>query len=160
LIYTLLISQGFTLFKYTSFFELYAKYREQFKDAELTAYLNYEEGYSDTRKLNKVLVDLILEGYDEIDQFIHAYNFDGKNTKEDNIISIIYHLPQEFTKDDIRIKDPLASESTINRALAKLSKQKKVRALGIGRNAKWIRIDRSQQPVDGTHQINLFEIEE
>ncbi len=159
ILYVLLVSSGFTLFKYTSFFELYFKYSKEFKDAEIKAMQNYEEGYSDTRKLNAVLVKLLLEGYDKVEDYINEYSFDGKNSKEDNIISIIYHLPQEFTKDDIRAKDPISSDSTINRALAKLSKQKKIRSMGFGRSAKWYRIEKTPTFADA-HQINLFDLEE
>jgi hypothetical protein len=157
-VFVLLVTSGFTLFKYTSFFELFKKYQSEFKDAELKAMMNYEEGYSDTRKLNSLLVKLLLEGYDKVEEYINEYTFDGTVKKEDNIIGIIYHLPQEFTKDDIRAKDPLTSDSTINRALAKLSKQKKIRSMGFGRSAKWIRIEKDPTYADA-HQINLFEIE-
>lgn len=157
-VFVLLVTSGFTLFKYTSFFELFKKYQSKFKDAELKAMMNYDEGYSDTRKLNSLLVKLLLEGYDKVEEYINEYTFDGTVKKEDNIIGIIYHLPQEFTKDDIRAKDPLTSDSTINRALAKLSKQKKIRSMGFGRSAKWIRIEKDPTYADA-HQINLFEIE-
>ncbi len=159
ILYMLIFVSGFTLFKFTSFFTLFMNHKEEFNSAVLKANMNYSEGYSDTRMLNELIIKILLEGYEQVDEFVNTYSFDGKNSKESNIIGIIYHLPQEFTKDDIRAKDPLTSDSTINRALAKLQKEKKIRAMGTGRTAKWIRI--VQQPDFGDiHQINLFEYDD
>ena len=156
-LYMIIISSGFNVFKYVSFFELYNKYFNEFNDAILSAGLHYEDGYSDTKKLNKLIIKVILEAYDQIEEFIHEYTYDTKITKENGIIGIIYHLPQEFTKDDIRAEDPFSSESTINRALQKLQKEKKIRSLGTGRSARWIRLVK-EPTFENSRQINLYEI--
>lgn len=159
ILYMLLFTSGFTAFKYVSFFELLQRHAEELKDATLKANLNYEDGYSDTRKLDNLIINILLEAYDLVEEFVNTYSFDGKNSKESNIIGIIYHLPQEFTKDDIRVKDPLTSDSTINRALQKLQKEKKIRSMGFGRTAKWIRIESEPNYTD-IHQMNLFEYDD
>ncbi len=139
-LYTLLIASGFTVFRYISFFELYNKYYDDFKDALIPANANYKEGYSNTLKLDKVLINLILEAYDKLDSFVHEYSYDTKITKGNEIIGLIYNLPQEFTKEDIRKNHPFASDSTINRALNTLASENKIRSLGTGRSAKWLKL--------------------
>ena len=119
--------------------------------------MNYEDGYSDTRMLDELIIKILLEAYNNVEEYVNAYSFDTSNSKEENIIGIIYKLPQEFTKEDIRNRDPLSSDSTINRALAKLSKEKKIRSLGFGRSAKWIRIEKDPSYND-LRQISLFEL--
>ncbi len=157
LVYVLLFASGITVFKYTSFFELLIKYKDDFKNATLKANMNYEDGYSDTRMLDELIIKILLEAYNNVEEYVNAYSFDTSNSKEENIIGIIYKLPQEFTKEDIRNRDPLSSDSTINRALAKLSKEKKIRSLGFGRSAKWIRIEKDPSYND-LRQISLFEL--
>ena len=157
IMYVLLFASGFTVFKYTSFFELLIKYKSELKNATLKANLNYEDGYSDTRMLDELIIKILLEAYDNVEEYVNAYSFDTNNSKEDNIVAIIYKLPQEFTKDDIRNRDPLSSDSTINRALQRLSKEKKIRSLGYGRSAKWLRIEKEQSYND-LRQISLFEL--
>jgi hypothetical protein len=157
IMYVLLFASGFTVFKYTSFFELLIKYKSELKNATLKANMNYEDGYSDTRMLDELIIKILLEAYDNVEEYVNAYSFDTNNSKEDNIVTIIYKLPQEFTKDDIRNRDPLSSDSTINRALQRLSKEKKIRSLGYGRSAKWLRIEKEQSYND-LRQISLFEL--
>jgi len=157
IMYVLLFASGFTVFKYTSFFELLIKYQSELKNATLKANMNYEDGYSDTRMLDELIIKILLEAYDNVEEYVNAYSFDTNNSKEDNIVAIIYKLPQEFTKDDIRNRDPLSSDSTINRALQRLSKEKKIRSLGYGRSAKWLRIEKEQSYND-LRQISLFEL--
>lgn len=157
IMYVLLFASGFTVFKYTSFFELLIKYKSELKNATLKANMNYEDGYSDTRMLDELIIKILLEAYDNVEEYVNAYSFDTNNSKEDNIVAIIYKLPQEFTKDDIRNRDPLSSDSTINRALQRLSKEKKIRSLGYGRSAKWLRIEKEQSYND-LRQISLFEL--
>jgi len=140
ILYMLLIVSGFTVFRYISFFELFNAHYEDFKDAMIMANTNYAEGYSNPIKMNKFLVNIVLEAYEKLENFMHEYSYDTKISKENEIIGLIYHLPQEFTKDDIRKASPFVSDSTINRALNSLACENKIRSLGTGRSAKWIRL--------------------
>ncbi len=157
--YFLLLKCKFTVFKYVTFFDKMIKHKEEFKDAVLKALVHYEEGYSDTVKLNNLIIDILLESYEELKAYFNSYSFEYKNTKEDLIVGVILKLPQEFTKEDIKKAEPLVSESTINRALKTLSDNNKIRALGTGRSAKWMKIEKDIDPFN-SRQIDIFNIEE
>lgn len=157
ILFSLILKSGFTVFKYVTFFDKLIKYKDKLEDATLAASLHYSEGYSDTRKLNEIIIDILLDSYHEIEDNLNSYTFEYKNTKEDLIMGIILKLPQEFTRDDIKQKEPLISDSTINRALAKLSKENKIRALGTGRSAKWLKLQ-SDINFMNSKQIDIFNL--
>lgn len=158
LFYILITREGFSLFRYVSFFKLLNVHKDEFKIAYLTSGYNYEEGFSKSAPIQKLLIDMMLEGYNSIERIVENYDFDKNINKTDDIEITIYKLPQVFTKDDIRIHHPLVSESTINRTLNRLKNENIVRPNGVGRSATWVRlVDRDKFNPD-IKQINLFEV--
>ncbi len=158
LLYILLFRERFNMFKYMSFFEMVIEREESFNKAILQANFNWEEGYSQTTPLNKMVIQILLDGYSKIDSMIHEYEFESQLNKSDNIENTIYKLPQVFTKDEIRIKHPYVSESTINRTLQRLRDENKIRPNGTGRSATWIRLVEQEKFNPHFKQIDLFEI--
>lgn len=140
LLYLLLFREDFHLFKYVSFAKLLNSHLEEFKINVNKANYNYEEGFSKTAPLQKLIIDMMLEGYDMVETKAREYSFDSSLNKSDNIENTIYKLPQIFTKDDIRLRHPYTSESTINRTLQRLRDENKIRPNGVGRSASWIRL--------------------
>jgi len=60
-----------------------------------------------------------------------------------------------FSKDDIRLKHPLISDSTINRTLKRLQQENKIRPLGKGRSAKWIKLYKKEKKSKIQEQLNF-----
>ena len=99
----------------------------------------------------------MLDGYQLIEAKVQAQDFDRELKKLDMVATSILKLGEIFTKDEIRKKNPEASESTINRALEYLKKENMVRPNGTGRNASWLRIT-SEDHVDlQNKQASIFE---
>ncbi len=140
LLYLLLYREDFHLFKYVSFTRLLNNHIEEFKTYVNKANYNYEEGFSKTAPLQKLIIDMLIEGYNMVETKVREYSFDSNLNKSDNIENTIYKLPQIFTKDDIRLRHPYTSESTINRTLQRLRDENKIRPNGVGRSASWIRL--------------------
>lgn len=159
ILYSLILKCRFTVFKYVTFFDKLIKHRAELNDAIISASINYEEGYSNPAKLNDLIIDILLESYDQIEAELNSYSFEYRNTKVDLIIGIILKLPQQFTRDDIKNAEPLASDSTINRALKYLSDNNQIRALGTGRSAKWIKLEERIDPLS-SRQMDIFNVEE
>ena len=84
------------------------------------------------------------------------YEYDSKLNKGDNIENTIYRVPQIFTKDDIRIKHPYVSDSTINRTLQRLRDEGKISPLGTGRSAKWMRVTQTPERFNPYEQLDIF----
>lgn len=156
--YALLFKERFHVFKYVSFFESYYEHSEEFENAVVSASFNWEHGFSQTAILNRLTIQMMLEGYRRIEQKTDEHHFDKKLRKIDNVEStILLGMNQIFTKEEIRNKHPYLSDSTINRALENLKKQDKIRPNGTGRSATWIRITEDDMFDRKNHQMSLFE---
>lgn len=158
LLFTLLYKEQFNLFRYVSFMELINVHRHVFDDYVLQANFNYEEGYSKVAPLQKLLIDMMLEGYNKIEVIVKEYKFDSALNKSDNIESTIFKFhSQIFTKDDIRREHPYTSLSTINRTLQRLRDENLIRPTGVGRSAAWIRLVDREKFDPEFKQLDLFE---
>ena len=100
---------------------------------------------------------MIIDGYKKAEKVIKEYISDKSLHKGDNIENTISNLPRTFTKDDIRAYHPYVSESTINRALAKLKDKNNIKPLGKGRSAKWIRLVPEEMFTGNIQQYNIFD---
>ncbi len=158
LLYLFLYHEGFNLFRYTSFVKLLNENKKAFENAVLTANYNYEEGFSKTAPLQKLIIDMMLKGYEEVELKARDYTYDSALNKSDNIENTIYKLPQVFTKDDIRERHPYTSDSTINRTLQRLRDENIIRPNGVGRSASWIRLEEKEVFNPNYEQMEIFEI--
>ena len=158
ILYALLFSQRFNVFKHQSFFELYFKKLEAFKTLEIGASMNWESGFANTTMLNKGIIDLLLEGYNIIEKKVDDFTFDKKLKKIDNVEAAIMRLPAIFSRKDVKDACPRLSDSTINRALDDLKRQNKIRPNGTGRSATWMKIvDNEAFQVNGV-QVSMWDI--
>ena len=155
ILYSLLVSQRFNLFKYESFFELYFKNLEKFKVVTASAGLNWETGYSNLTMLNVEIIDLMLKGYEKTDFRLSDVKFDKTIKKIDNVESAVMKLPQTFTRKDIKEACPRLSDSTINRALENLKNENKIRSNGTGRSATWTKLVENESFQSKITQMSL-----
>lgn len=156
LIYVLLFREQFDLNMYESFFEeIYNNYAE-FKQLVVAANYNWESGFSHTEPLTDYIINILLRNYEKLEKLIRDYEYDSKLNKGDNIENTIYRVPQIFTKEDIRIKHPYVSDSTINRTLQRLRDEGKISPLGTGRSAKWMRVTQTPERFNPYEQLDIF----
>ncbi|HHX78456.1 MAG TPA: hypothetical protein GX695_01730 [Acholeplasmataceae bacterium] len=140
LLYLLCLKCDLESFKYISFFEmLYDKY-EQFKLELNNASINWKEGFPQVVNFIRFMLALFDDSYKKAIRILKDFRFDQSINKADNLENTIMNMTETFAKEDIRILHPYVSESTINRALKKLKDEKKIKPLGKGRSAKWIRL--------------------
>lgn len=158
ILYLLLFRAGFKVFKYVSFFQLVYENKAEFDEAIAKACYDWKDGYAVTGPLNKVIVKLMLQGYYKIETELRNVDFDKKVKKTNDIEATILRLPQIFTKEMIRDKQSYVSDSTINRTLKRLSEEGKVRANGVGRSAKWIRLVEYDNFEPCQPQLDMFEL--
>lgn len=154
--YCLLFMERFNVFKYVSFFEYYLKNIDEFKKLEVESSYGWENGYSKTDALNLEFIKCMLEGYQKVEKMVSDLEFDKCMRKVDNVGSVIMKLGDTFSREDIKSKVPNLSDSTINRALAKLKDEGKIRPDGTGRAAKWIRLVPDEMFTPKTMQLNIF----
>ncbi len=140
LLYILLLANNFDVFQYVSFFQYIANNQEDFRKAQMASMFNWEEGFASTIQLHRYILQMALISYDHINSLIRDYEFDKNLNKSNNVENTITKLDEIFSKDDIRNVHPYISDSTINRTLKRLRDEDKIRPLGKGRSAKWIKL--------------------
>ncbi len=159
IMYCLLVSERFNVFKYVSFFEKYTQMKSEFDNATVAAGFNWEHGYSQTELLTRTLMKLMLEGYQEVDNIVSDKVYDKGLRKIDEVQGIIIHFESDtFTRADIKKAAPYLSDSTINRALEKLKDENKIESRGTGRSAKWIKKNTSEIINSRSMQMNIFSL--
>ena len=161
ILYCLLVSQRFNLFKYISFFEKYDEKKVEFDGAVSSAAHDWENGFSETRNINSAIINLMLEGYQEVENMVNTKKFEKGMTKIDNVRGAIMHLPGDtFTREDIKRVAPDLSDSTINRALEALKKDGKIELMGGGRSAVWVKKTTDEVLSYANKQMSIFEFQQ
>ncbi len=136
--YYILNRCGIKCFKYTSFLDLYLKNEDKIINTIANGSINYDQGTLYFSNFVKLTLDLIKSAYQEIDEIIVNNRFLDRAFKSDYLEqTIIYDLPNIFSKEDIIAVYPEISPSTIMRCLSKLHKMNYIMPLGTGRSAKW-----------------------
>jgi hypothetical protein len=157
-LYCLLFRERFNVFKYVSFFQLYYDKIDEFKTATAASKYNWEEGFATTDSLNRLIIRIMLDGYQMVEGEVSGLSWDKKMKKIDNVESSILRLPEIFTREQVRQLHPTISDSTLNRALENLKRQNKIRPNGTGRSATWVRLVEDEFINTSTKQMSLFEL--
>ncbi len=150
-----LLAKNFTVFKYVSFFKYFLKDKEGWQSGVITANYYWSSGFAQTDMISRMLINLLLNAYDEIDDKAHEYVFEKDLNKSNNIENSIMKLDEIFTKEDLRKRHPNVSDATIDRTLKRLKIEDKIRPLGKGRSSKWQRIISGNKKY-GMEQLSLF----
>ena len=159
IMYCLLVSERFNVFKYVSFFEQYTLMYQEFASATVAAGFNWEHSFSQTELLTRTLMKLMLEGYQRVDDIVQEKVFDKGLRKIDEVQGIIIHFDSDtFTRADIKKAAPYLSDSTINRALEKLKEDDKIESMGTGRSAKWVKKNTTEVINSRSKQMTIFSL--
>ncbi len=153
--YILLITNQYEVFEYISFMQLIAKNKAEYELEVRNASFNWDEGFSQLLPFHRFILRISTYAYDQINDLIRDYEFDSQLNKSNNVENTINKLPDVFSKDDIRNVHPYISDSTINRTLKRLRDDEKIRPLGKGRSAKWIKLYRSTNKKITFEQLDL-----
>lgn len=158
ILYCLIFRERFNAFKYVSFFEKYYEQRDSFEQSTISAGYNWENGFAQTAPLNRHIISLILESYQEVENSVDDFKWDKNVRKIDNVEATILRLGNVFTREQITNAHPHLSQSTINRALANLSKQGKIRSNSTGRGATWVKLVPNEVLGPRIRQMSLFDL--
>lgn len=150
-----LLAKNFTVFKYVSFFKYFLKDKAGWQSGVVTANYYWSSGFAQTDMISRLMINLLLKAYDEIDDKAHEYVFEKDLNKSNNIENSIMKLDEIFTKEDLRKRHPNVSDATIDRTLKRLKLEDKIRPLGKGRSSKWQRIISGNKKY-GMEQLSLF----
>ncbi|KFZ26414.1 MAG: hypothetical protein KQ78_01355 [Candidatus Izimaplasma bacterium HR2] len=155
LLYILLITNSYEAFEFISFMELLNENKDEFYRVLRNASYNWVEGFSQLLPFHRFVINVSLQAYNKINLLIRDHEFDAHLNKSNNVENTIHKLDDVFSKDDIRIAHPYISDSTINRTLKRLRDEEKIRPLGKGRSAKWIKLFESKNKKVVYEQLDL-----
>ncbi len=155
LLYILLLDSNFKSLHLASFFELLYKQNTKLEKLTKDASHNWGEGLADVMGLHRFILQRLLESYQSLHELLRNYTFDQQTNKSDYIENTINKLDEVFTKEEIRALHPTISDSTINRTLKRLRDEKKIRPLGKGRSAKWMKLYQTQKKPSIYEQIKF-----
>ena len=154
ILYALLI-KNFNVFHYVSFFKYFNDSFSKWEQALVQAAYYWSSGFSQTEMLSRVLLEMLIQIYEEIDDIAHEYKFEKDLNKSDSIENSILKMTEVFSKEDIRKRHPNVSDATINRTLKRLKEENIIIPLGKGRSSKWQRIVKGHE-IKNIKQLSIF----
>jgi hypothetical protein len=161
LFYILVHENHFKAANYLSFFEKLNLYKSDYQDIYNRINVQSKQGLPDLMPLMNFFINIFNSIYFELADVSRDFQYDQDLSinKTDYIENTINKLPDVFSKQDIRAKHPSISASTINRTLKRLSDANIIRAIGVGRKAKWVKIVKKEtkHKFDGQIKMDLGE---
>ncbi len=156
-LYILMVQEGFIVSHYVSFFAKTHLYKDELFESLSRSKFQWEEGLSEIMPIVRFFIRNYMELYQNLSDKARDFEYESQLviSKSDYIENTILKLGEVFAKDEIRERHPLISESTINRTLKRLQDENKIRPLGKGRSAKWIKLVKSPKKINFQEQLHL-----
>ncbi len=156
-LYILLMQEGFIVSHYISFFAKVHLYKDELFDALAKCKFQWQEGLAEIMPLIRFLIKIYTEMYFNLSEKARDFEYETglEISKSDYVENTIMKLGDVFAKEEIRDRHPLISDSTINRTLKRLQEEEKIRPLGKGRSAKWVKLVKSTKKLNFNEQMHL-----
>jgi uncharacterized membrane protein required for colicin V production len=155
--YIICMQDGINATQYVSFFGKLLLNLKEYNTAKDFSKMNWKDGYSEINPIHRLMLRIHYELYNELEEMARDYQYESslEISKSDYIENTIDKLNQIFSKEDIRLKHPLISDSTINRTLKRMQDENKIRPLGKGRSAKWTKLYQKESKKSILKQMNF-----
>ncbi len=155
--YILNMQDSIIVSRYISFFGKLLLNMKEFLTLKDMSRMNWKEGFADLMPLHRLMLRMHYDMYVELEELARDYQYESslEISKSDYIENTIDKLNQVFSKEDIRLKHPLISDSTINRTLKRMQEENKIRPLGKGRSAKWVKLYQKETKKSILKQMNF-----
>ena len=156
-LYIALQQDGFIVSNYVSFFALAHLHKDELFETIAKSKFQWQEGLAEIMPLVRFFIRNYMELYHQLSEKARDFEYESQLeiSKSDYVENTIMKLQEVFAKDEIRERHPLISDSTINRTLKRLQEEGKIRPLGKGRSAKWIKLVKSNQKLNFQEQLHL-----
>ena len=156
-LYIILIQEGFIVSNYVSFFSKARLNKDELFEAIAKSKFQWQEGLAEVMPLVRFFIKNYTELYNDLNERARDYEYELglEISKSDYVENTIMKLGEIFAKEEIRERHPLISDSTINRTLKRLQEENKIRPLGKGRSAKWIKLIKSPKKINFQEQLRF-----
>jgi Fic family protein len=135
----LLYQSGYEVGRYISLERIVEESKETYYEALLQSSRGWHEGGHDLRPWWEYFLGMLTAAYKEFESRVGTLT-SARGAKREMVRNAIRRLPQRFTIGELKRTCPGVSYPTLQRALADLRREKKIRCLGRGPDAQWERI--------------------
>jgi Fic family protein len=132
----LLYQAGFEVGRYISLEKIIESTKESYYDTLYKSSQGWHEGTHDIRPWWEYFLGILLNAYREFEGRVGILTT-AKGAKRQMIFDAVERMHQNFKYSDIALFCPGVSRPTINRALAELRKNGKIKVIKGGRDATW-----------------------
>jgi len=135
----LLYQAGYDVGRYIGLERIVEESKETYYESLYKSSQGWHEGKHDLRPWWNYFLGMLTAAYKEFEERVGTIT-SARGAKREMVRSAIERLPERFTIGDLKRVCPGVSYPTLQRALADLRKEKKIRCLGRGPDARWERI--------------------
>ncbi len=132
----LLYQIGYEVGRFISIERIIEESKEAYYDALYKSSQKWHEGEHDLIPWWNYFLSTLIAAYKEFEQRVGKITT-VKGAKRDMVFAAIERLPDEFSFSDVQRACPGISFSTLKRSLQQLKKEKIIRTIGKGRDAKY-----------------------
>ena len=134
----LLYQSGYEMGRYISLERIVEESKESYYETLFKSSQGWHKAEHDLRPWWSYFQGMIIAAYKEFEARVGTIT-KAKGAKREMVENTILRLPSRFRMADLQRACPSVSYPTLKRALSGLSKAKKIRSLGKGRDAEWER---------------------
>jgi Fic family protein len=132
----LLYQAGYEVGRYISLEAIIERTKESYYETLQRCSQGWHEGEHELLPWWEYFLGVVLSAYRELEQRIGVVTTQ-KGAKQEMVADAIARLPQQFQIADVQKACPMVSRPTINRVLAHLKQDGRVRCIKSGRDALW-----------------------
>jgi Fic family protein len=135
----LLYQAGYAAGRYISLERIVEESKETYYDALFQSSQHWHEGQHDLRPWWEYFLGTLTAAYKEFEARVGTLS-SARGAKREMVRNAIRRLPTKFTVADVQRACPGVSHETVKRAMSELKRDRKLKCLGKGRDARWERI--------------------
>lgn len=134
----LLYQEGYEVGRYISLERIVEDSKESYYEALYRSSQNWHDGAHDLRPWWSYFLGMLTAAYKEFEERVGAIT-SARGAKREMVRAAVERMSGPFTIEELRRACPGVSYPTLQRALADLRRERKVRCLGRGPKARWER---------------------
>ena len=136
----LLYQSGYEVGCYISLERIIEESKETYYESLYKSSQGWHDAGHDLRPWWNYFQGMLIAAYKEFEARVGTIT-KAQGAKREMVENAVLRLPSRFRISDVQRACPAVSYPTLKRALSGLSKKRKIRSLGKGRDAQWERID-------------------
>ncbi|MFC5651258.1 Fic family protein [Paenibacillus solisilvae] len=132
----LLYQAGYEVGRYVSIEKIIEETKEQYYNTLYHSSMHWHEGKNNLLPWIEYFLSIMIKAYQRFEERVGSLDR-GRGWKARQVEAVIKHMMADFTVADILERCPGIAGPTIRQVLNKLSREKQIESISMGRNARW-----------------------